>query len=160
MLYGGIARAVDTNYQTFDFFSWQQTGVSSELIGLVNRSIAVPRVILLQTFDKLPMRNMKFSRNNIFLRDDFTCQYCCQKFPRAELNFDHVLPRSRGGKTSWENVVTSCYACNYRKGDFLPFEAGMPLLKKPKKPNAIPFLTGLKMQSLYEQWNPFLRLHL
>ena len=99
LLYQGIARAVNEQYQTFDFDSWSELSISThdETIGLVNRVIRIPRVILLVTYDRVPKRQVRFSRYNIYARDKCTCQYCGRRLPRHELNLDHVIPRSQGG---------------------------------------------------------------
>src|SRR5262245_42337931 len=109
LLYQGIAHAVSEQYQTFDFASWSELSVSlhDDSLGLVGRVIRVPRVILLVTYDRVPKRQVRFSRFNIYARDRNTCQYCAIRFSRAELNIDHVIPRSRGGMSTWENVVCS-----------------------------------------------------
>lgn len=87
-----------------------------------------------------------FTRHNIFLRDQWTCQYCGIRNRTSELNWDHVIPRSRGGPTSWENIVTACYPCNTRKADRLPEEADMRLLSKPQKPKNVSVLL-IKLKS-------------
>ena len=79
-------------------------------------AIRIPRVIVLQMYDRLPRTKVRFSRLNIYARDDNTCQYCAQKLPRTHLNLDHVIPRARGGRTTWENVVCCCVPCNLKKG--------------------------------------------
>ena len=81
---------------------------------------------------------VKFSRMNVLTRDNWTCQYCGRKFPTSKLNYDHVLPRSRGGRTVWENIVSACYDCNSKKGNRTPQEAGMRLRKTPQKPRSLP----------------------
>ena len=86
-------------------------------------------------------RGVKFSRINVFARDEFRCQYCGSRRPARELNYDHVIPRVQGGKTVWENIVTSCYDCNNRKRGRTPEQAGMKLLRAPVKPKALPMTT-------------------
>lgn len=160
LMYRGIARAVDENYKTFDFQDWSQlaAAVHEEKIGLVNRFIRIPRVVLLQTYDKIPNKNVRFNRHNIYLRDKCTCQYCGRRFPKTELNLDHVVPKSRGGRTSWENVVCSCLRCNRLKGGKTPEEAGIKLLTHPKKPRWSP-LFGASISSIkYKEWLPFLNI--
>jgi len=90
---------------------------------------------------------VKFSRINVLTRDGFSCQYCGEKKPTVELNYDHVLPKSRGGKTTWSNIVSSCIPCNSRKGNRTPEEAGMRLLKAPICPKSLP-IVALRVQSL------------
>lgn len=101
--------------------------------------LKVPAVVrLLQKIARKKV--VRFSRVNILTRDNWTCCYCGRKLPTKELNYDHVTPRSRGGKTVWENIVTACYDCNERKGDRLPHEAGMHLRKQPVKPTSLPIV--------------------
>ncbi|HVN84366.1 MAG TPA: HNH endonuclease [Candidatus Binatia bacterium] len=158
LLYQGVAEAVNAQYQTFDFDSWSELSVSvhDDTIGLVNRVIRVPRVILLVAYDRLPRRQVRFSRFNIYARDRNTCQYCGLLFSRAELNLDHVVPRSQGGTSRWENVVCSCHACNRRKGGRTPDEAGMRLLHAPRRPEWTPFMMQTFSLRHYEEWGPFL----
>ena len=117
LLYQGLAEAVDEQYRTFDFDSWSalSASVHDDTIGLVDRIIRVPRVILLLTYDRMPKRQVRFNRFNVYARDRNTCQYCGRRFPRIELNLDHVIPRSQGGMSVWENIVCSCHACNRRR---------------------------------------------
>ena len=83
-------------------------------------------------------RGVKFSRINVFARDEFRCQYCGARKPARELNYDHVIPRVQGGKTVWENIVSSCYECNSRKRGRTPEQAGMKLQRAPVKPRSLP----------------------
>ena len=100
-------------------------------------AIKMPAVVrLLQRVAR--KRVVKFSRMNVLTRDDWTCQYCGRRLPTRKLNYDHVTPRSQGGKTIWENIVTSCYPCNDRKGGKTPGQAGMHLRKKPERPRSLP----------------------
>jgi 5-methylcytosine-specific restriction endonuclease McrA len=90
---------------------------------------------------------VRFSRVNVFTRDGFRCQYCGERKPIDELNYDHVLPRMRGGQTVWENIVTSCYGCNDKKGSRTPEEAGMRLLRKPFKPKSLPPTPAFRLEA-------------
>jgi len=156
LLYQGIAHAVDEHYRTFDFASWADLATEEDTIGLVDRAIRVPRVILLQGYDRIPRRYVRFSRFNIYARDGNRCQYCGRQFPRAELNLDHVVPRSRGGTSVWENVVCSCHRCNRLKGGRTPVEAGMRLVRQPRRPQWTPFMTETYSLRRYKEWMPFL----
>jgi len=161
LLYRGAAKAVDEQYQTFDFDSWAELAalVHEDSIGTSRRRLRIPRVILLQAYDHLPRARVRFSRLNIYARDRYTCQYCGRTPPRAELNLDHVLPRSRGGITSWENVVCSCVPCNLRKGGRSPEQSGMRLRRHPTRPRWTPFFRGPPQPgNFYAQWLPFLTL--
>ena len=159
LLYQGIAKAVDKQYELFDFDDWAELAVEQgheDAIGLVGRMIRVPRVILLTEYDRLPRRRVRFSRHNIYLRDRNTCQYCNAPFSKSELNLDHVIPRSQGGRTTWENVVCSCINCNRKKGGATPEQANMRLVRNPRRPEWSP-LYGFQGRSLaYEAWKPFL----
>ena len=134
LLYRGAAKAVDEQYQTFDFESWADLAVAihHESIGTSSRRLRVPRVILLQAYDHLPRAKVRFSRLNIYARDRNTCQYCGEVLPSGELTLDHVIPRSRGGSSTWENLVACCHPCNRRKGNQFAAEASMKLLREPR----------------------------
>lgn len=95
-------------------------------------SIPLPSVIRLLEYRRIPHQTRALSRKNIMMRDRYTCQYCHKLFNGADLTLDHVIPRSRGGETSWENLVASCNPCNNRKGSRTPDEAGMRLLRQPR----------------------------
>ena len=150
LLYEGHAQVVATGeedgssrFLAHDFESWRDLSErlpEPDMIHSVSLSIRVPRVIVLSLFDRMPKKEVKFTRHNIFERDANTCQYCGRVFDRKDLNLDHVLPRDKGGLTTWENVVCSCIRCNTRKGNKLPHEAHMALIRKPKRPKWRPFL--------------------
>ncbi|MCL5044339.1 MAG: HNH endonuclease [Deltaproteobacteria bacterium] len=158
LLYQGVAKAVDERYQTFDFDSWQALSaeVHHERLGVVGGFVRVPRVLLLTAFERMPRRHVRFSRFNIFARDGNRCQYCGRRFARSELNLDHVIPRSRGGLSTWENVVCSCHTCNRRKGGRTPEQAQMSLIRAPFRPQWTPSTPGLFSLRSYRQWMPFL----
>jgi len=159
MLYGGIAKAVDTEYNTFDFESWSQISEFREqddVIRTVNSVIKTPRVILLVRYEGVIRKEAKFNRINIFRRDGGMCQYCCKQFSRSELTIDHVLPRSQGGKSVWDNVVCCCVSCNRKKGGRTPVQARMKLKTVPKKPAWDPFSNIFIKAVRYKEWEPFL----
>lgn len=101
-------------------------------------TLRAPAVVRLTKGSVSTKNKVRFSRVNVFTRDGFRCQYCGERKTMDALNYDHVVPRVRGGKTAWENIVTSCYACNLRKGSRTPHEVGMKLLRKPFKPTSLP----------------------
>jgi 5-methylcytosine-specific restriction endonuclease McrA len=103
----------------------------------VSTSFPAPSIIRLQDYVNIPYKGVVLSRQNIFKRDGHTCQYCGSK---TVLTLDHVMPRSRGGQSSWENLTTACKRCNSKKGDLTPNEAQMPLKRKPFKPSFFMFL--------------------
>lgn len=161
LLYLGIARGIDTRFQTYEWLQLLDPELTQSaqledfhFLQTVSRPIPVPRVIVLNDFDKLPQRGVRFSRTHVFIRDQFTCQYCVKEFPKQKLNLDHVVPRSRGGKTSWDNVVTSCHTCNRRKANRTPSEANMPLKNPPRRPGGS--LGLLNTKKLHSSWSPFL----
>ena len=160
LLYQGFAQAVDAQFRTFDFDSWSQLSIEQrdETIGLVNRMIKVPRVILLLGYDRIPKGRVRFTRANIFFRDRNTCQYCGEIFPKSELSIDHVVPRSHEGTSTWENVVCSCFTCNKKKGGRTPKEASMRLISQPRRPRWTPFFR-LTLEDLNRrEWLPFLNI--
>lgn len=159
MLYGGIAKAVDTEYNTFDFDSWSQISEFKEqddVIRTVSSVIKTPRVIILVRYEGVMRKEAKFNRLNIFRRDAGTCQYCSKKFSRSELTIDHVVPRTQGGKSVWDNVVCCCVACNRKKGGRTPVQARMKLKTVPKKPAWDPFSNIYIKAIRYKEWKPFL----
>ncbi len=99
---------------------------------------------------------VKFSRLNIYMRDNWTCQYCRQKMRTQELTFDHVLPRAQGGKTSWTNIVTACRPCNSRKDNRTPEQAKMRLLRQPEQPKWLPAQTVIRLKTIPKQWEPYI----
>lgn len=107
---------------------------SGREIHTVSRRLAVPSIVRLTVFVRFRRREAKFSRRNIYLRDGFRCQYCGDRPPVHELTCDHVIPRSRGGRTEWSNIVTCCIPCNRRKGGRTPAEAGLRLIHNPSQP--------------------------
>ncbi len=157
LLYSGAAQALDENFQAFDFKSWSELSARAhdDTISTSQLVLRVPRILVLQTYDKLPRTRVRFSRQNIYLRDNFTCQYCAKRFVRQKLNLDHVVPRSQGGRTTWENVVCSCVRCNLTKGGRTPQQANMKLLKKPKRPSWHSLMPILG-QVPYKEWLPFI----
>lgn len=120
-----------------------------------NFSLPRPLVIRLVYFVKIPRRVfLPVTRRTVLARDHFTCQYCNTMPPRHKLTLDHVLPRSRGGKTTWENVVAACQKCNGRKGSRMPAEANMKLIAQPKRPRylAIAALASLETKRAWDKY--------
>jgi 5-methylcytosine-specific restriction endonuclease McrA len=106
--------------------------LSSVRIHSTHRAMALPSVIRLLEYRRIPHQSRALSRKNILLRDRYTCQYCLRTLPSGDLTLDHVSPRSRGGETTWENLVACCHPCNNRKGSRTPEEAGMKLMRAPR----------------------------
>ena len=170
LLWKGMAEVInieDGAYMAYDFDAWRETselrseldemGENTDWILAVNFPIQVPRIVRLLHYDRIPRETVKFSRKNVFLRDENRCQYCRRQFNMQQLSLDHVLPRSRGGDTSWENVVTACLRCNVRKGGRTPLEAGMSLGCRPAKPKRNPALAHQLSFHKYESWRSFIR---
>jgi len=158
MLYIGAAKAVDANYETFDFHSWSEISVlkSADSIQTVSKVIKIPRVVMVVRYDKVPNKEVKFNRYNIFKRDKSQCQYCESVFPKNELTLDHVVPRFLGGKSTWENVVCCCIQCNRRKGSKLLSQTNMKLVSKPIKPSW-EILSNLYLKTVkFNEWKSFL----
>ncbi len=161
-----VVTVEDGTYVAYDFESWlevsdwraalEQRSEHDDWIRGVNRDIQVPRVIRLLSYDRFPRNTVKFNRRNIFLRDENRCQYCGHKFPTHLLSLDHIMPRSRGGSTTWENIVCACLTCNVRKGGRTPHEANMRLFQKPVKPKRSPTLTHQISSAKYASWRTFL----
>jgi len=123
----------------------------------VSFSIRLPSVVRLLKLIKRPKNLIKFSRQNIYGRDRYKCQYCGRHFASEELTYDHVLPKSRGGRTEWENIVTCCVDCNRRKGGRTPEEAAMRLVRKPARPSWIPALRiTIGFQRVPDTWRDYL----
>ncbi len=162
LLFTGHAQVVyqDANgFQTYSFREWCDVTPAMEtedIVQTIRFRIPVPRVILLLFFDRLPAKEVKFTRQNVFERDKNICQYCGRKFDRKDLNLDHVVPRQQGGLTTWTNIVCSCIDCNRRKANRTPEQAHMHLIRKPKKPRWRPFLEVQFHKSAHHSWRHFL----
>jgi 5-methylcytosine-specific restriction endonuclease McrA len=156
-----VCNLTDGSFQTFSFREWQdfsEQETHPEVVRSVSFRIRIPRVIMLLVFDRQPKKEVKFTRHNIFERDQNTCQYCGQSFERSDLNLDHVIPRDRGGPTTWENIVCSCVACNTLKANRTPQEAGMRLIRKPKRPKWRPFVQINLSLHYHDSWKHFVDL--
>lgn len=126
-----------------------------EWIFTVTYPVRVPRIIRLLRYDRYPRRKVSLTRRNVFARDDYSCQYCGDRHATAELTIDHVVPRSRGGKDDWENIVTSCSRCNHKKGMRTVEAAGMKLLRVPSTPRLNPVLEMNLRNQKFHSWRKF-----
>jgi 5-methylcytosine-specific restriction endonuclease McrA len=130
-------------------------------INTVNWTIQMPSVIMLL----IPVKRskaIKFSRHGIYSRDKGKCQYCGNRVSKNEFQYEHVIPRSQGGRTSWENIVVACLSCNQRKGGRTPAQASMRLLSTPVRPKSLPDMGSHGMgynPSMPASWEPYLRSH-
>ncbi len=123
-----------------------------------SQAMRLPSVIALRDY-VTTARRPAFTRFNVFLRDGFTCQYCAVRHPAPDLTFDHIIPRSRGGRTVWENVITACGACNLRKGARLPRECRMYPLQPPRRPSTWELQDrgrAFPPNYLHESWRDYL----
>ena len=169
LLFKDLAEVINVengSYMSYTFQSWREVSQfkaalaerqpDEDWVHSVNFEIEVPRVIRLLTYDLFPQNVVKFNRRNIFLRDENRCQYCGHKYATHQLSLDHVIPRSRGGPTNWENIVCACLKCNVRKGGRTPHEASMRLFRKPVKPKRSPMLSQQLTITKYQSWKNFL----
>lgn len=167
MLARDLAEVITVNdgqYANYDFAGWAELASfqrqfesdKHEWVRTVRVQIAVPRIIRLLGYDRLPAQGVKLNRRNLFARDRNQCQYCGKHFPTNELSIDHVLPRSQGGGDSWENLVCACIRCNARKGGRTPQEAHMRLVRKPVMPRRNPLIALRLGQDKYSSWKAFL----
>lgn len=160
MLFCGSARALDERGELYDFVRWQRLPIRpgvDDALPVVGGSLRVPRIIHLRRFARLWRPAVRLTRRNVMLRDGHRCQYCGRTASERQLNIDHVLPRARGGQDSWDNLVTACQACNRRKGQQTPREAGMPLLRGVAAPHwslGAQLLNG--QPAAFPEWEPFL----
>jgi 5-methylcytosine-specific restriction endonuclease McrA len=158
LLWTDVARALDEAWLAHDFASWSDKPVrdGDPSVGTSRGPLRIPCVVQLVNYDRMPRATVRLTRRNIFLRDAHTCQYCGRRATPRELNLDHVMPRSRGGPMTWENVVCSCRVCNLRKGGRTPVEANMRLLRKPIRPRWSPILALAFSPRRPREWEPFL----
>lgn len=157
MLYSGTARVVDpADYQIYNWEDWSRLRPrdGDRSVRTVRYQLRVPEVVVLACYDGMPGATVPFSRRNIYKRDRFTCQYCGAQPPMDDLTIDHVVPRSHGGTSTWENCVLACFSCNKRKADRTPMQAGMHLRHPPKRPSWRPFYTWCSKP--IKSWERFL----
>ncbi len=162
LVYLDHAQVVDEEYRTYSFDDWREltSARTQHPGGFVTTPafrIAIPEVIALKVYDKLPDSAVKFTRRNIYEHYGHRCCYCGRKFGTQDLNLDHVVPKSRGGPTSWANIVTSCIPCNLQKGNRTPLEAGLPLLVKPTRPqwkgrSSLVFRSGVRVRQSWQRF--------
>jgi 5-methylcytosine-specific restriction endonuclease McrA len=154
----------DGTFANYTFDTWRDLSSlranfkqpHEDWIRAVNFEIQVPRVIRLLCYDRLPKQSLHLNRRNVLARDGHLCQYCGRHFPIHQLSLDHVIPRSRGGMSTWENVVCACLGCNVRKGGRTPREAKMKLVRRPSKPKRNPLLVLKLDNPKYESWRTWL----
>jgi 5-methylcytosine-specific restriction endonuclease McrA len=162
---------LNATYEPLRIVSWQKAITllfqgKVEVIAVYDREIRgvavrvkLPSVLRLLRHVRMkrPFADVPFSRANVYARDDHRCQYCGHRFAPAQLTFDHVIPVARAGHKGWDNIVTCCIPCNRKKGDRTPEEAGFQLIRKPRRPEALPALTlRLGLHRAPESWRDYL----
>ena len=155
---------LNASYEPLNICSWRRAlvlimkGKAEEIENngyLINKYFHIPTVIRLRNYVAVPYKELPFNRKNVLHRDNHTCQYCGKK--AVDLSIDHIIPRSKGGKSAWENVITACVKCNTKKADSTPNEAGMKLLKKPIRPASfIHFELTKYSANLSTRWKKYL----
>jgi 5-methylcytosine-specific restriction endonuclease McrA len=151
-------------YLNYDFATWTELAelqkqfepTAYSWVRTPRIEIAVPKVIRLLGYDRMPRQEVKLNRRNIYARDHNMCQYCGGKFSTRELTIDHVVPRVQGGEHTWGNLVCACVKCNSRKGGRTPTQAHMKLIKQPYKPKRSPVISLRLGQDKYSTWRAFL----
>ena len=168
LLYRECAEVIDNEngqFVSYDFDSWCELSQlaaadkqpDEDYLQAVDFELKVPRIVRLTRFDRMPAQTVRFNRKNLFARDEHRCQYCGKNEPVHKLSLDHVVPRSHGGATTWENIVCCCLRCNSRKGGRTPAQARMKLLSKPAKPRFSPLMLLSADDPRYESWKTFLQ---
>lgn len=160
---------LNASYEPLRIISWEKA-ITLFFLGKVEvietydrdiRSVSlvmrVPAVVRLVSYVKLGARKPPLTKINLLARDDFTCQYCRKELGKADATVDHVVPRTKGGKTIWQNVVLACPPCNRRKGGRTPEEANMALLKTPEAPSWLPVVNFTFERNIPRIWDLFLR---
>jgi 5-methylcytosine-specific restriction endonuclease McrA len=164
------ALVLNSSYQPIKLVSWQKALVlffqgkveileyHSTSARSASASFRLPSVMRLKKYvTPLKSTRLKFSRENIYLRDNYTCQYCAQQLPVKELTLDHVVPASKFGRKDWTNMVTACRECNHRKGNRTPLGANMPLLKEPRIPTWLPSTQqSFQVEDMPDEWRVYL----
>jgi 5-methylcytosine-specific restriction endonuclease McrA len=157
----GSAKIIDpSDFSAVDLVTWNDVSRAkvkheNAVIRSQYLTLVAPEVIVLNKYDGQGEKSVVFSRKNLFKRDKYTCVFCGVQPGPAELTIDHVMPKSRGGKSTWENCVLACVDCNKRKSNRTPEEAGMKLRKHPKKPSW-KTLAQVNPKERKESWEQFL----
>lgn len=160
----GLAHIMDTeSYSLHSFDEWQSIKVDEKdnFIRTTRDCIKVPEIIVLSDYDRLPIRDVRLTRRNLLIRDNYLCQYTGKKITIDDATIDHVVPRSRGGESTWENLVMCCRDINFRKADRTPEEAGLRLLAKPQKPKWSPIyarFARLATANVPKSWMKFITI--
>jgi 5-methylcytosine-specific restriction endonuclease McrA len=152
-------RPLDRDLIAYDLNDWLEFSNISEdypKVKTIRYKIALPEIILLKQYDRLPLRDVKYSRMTLFERDNYKCCFCGKKFSKLELTVDHIIPRSKGGLTNWDNTVSACKKCNSLKADKSIEELNLKMHYKPKKPKWISPISKLSHDHPCKSWDKFL----
>lgn len=160
LLCTGRGKVVDEDYAEYTLDEWielkeMEAEESGQTINTIDLTIQIPDIIVLPDIDHPPRYDVKFSFANVISRDNYTCQYCKKKLPKKDLTIDHVIPKSKGGKSTWENCVAACFACNTSKADKDLSRCRMQLARMPKKPASIFRINRDKITN--KRWQQFIR---
>ena len=168
LLFNKIAEVITVEeeiYNNYDFYSWAEVSelknrhddeLDYDWVKTPNLNLIAPRVMRLLKYDKVREYKVKLTRRNIYYRDNNICQYCGKVFKTKDLNIDHIIPRSKGGRDTWHNLVCACTNCNIRKGNKLPHDAGMTLIREPIRPQLNPLIKIYVGKKKYASWKTFL----
>jgi 5-methylcytosine-specific restriction endonuclease McrA len=159
LMYMDAASAIHpVEFAPYDFERWvavSQNGLGGRYIYTPRLRIRIPEVIILTHFNGFIRHEVRFSRASLFERDKNRCQYCGQTFPRSQLTIDHIIPQSRGGEDTWENLAVACLRCNVKKGSRTPDEWGVPLIRTPQKPAWAPLMGNRVPREQLAIWQKF-----
>ena len=161
LMYSDNAKGIlveENNVLPLDWYEWSNLNVkdNDRKIKTVRGFVKIPNVIVLNHNDKIPKQTIKFTQKSLWERDNFTCQYTGKKLSKLTGNIDHIIPKSKGGKTNWENCVLAHKEINAIKADKTPEQAGLKLLKKPTAPRIMPVSFYIKNDEDIKEWNIFL----
>jgi 5-methylcytosine-specific restriction endonuclease McrA len=160
LVFAGKASAIDVkDWSVYNWEKWAERDLSENPYGLVSTSscdVELPEIIVLSTYDKVFRKDVRLTKRNIYIRDGYRCQYTGKKLKETDADIDHVKPRSKGGLNSWGNMVVCTKEINRMKADRTPEQAGLKLIRKPKKPNADRLLVDPKIK-VPESWSKFIK---
>jgi 5-methylcytosine-specific restriction endonuclease McrA len=149
----------DDRFLSLEWNEWIKLDIKDkdDFVRTVNGHIKIPNVIVLNYNDKIPKQVIKFTQKNLWERDNYSCQYTGKKLNKTNGNIDHIVPKSQGGKTSWENCVLAHKEINALKADRTPEQAGLKLIKKPKAPRVMPVSFYIRNNENIKEWDMFLK---